>query len=66
MNTRHRPIVLLACAILLPGCSVAGFTQTEHVSLDDGYRATQSAMTDLQFTVRDKSKDALQATVTAA
>ena len=56
---------LLTCGALLPGCTT-GFTQTEQVTLDAGYQATQAAMTDLQFTVRDKAKDALQAQVTAA
>jgi hypothetical protein len=66
MNTLPRPLALLACALLLPGCAATGFTQTEQVDLDTGYQATRAAMKDLRFSVRDQAKDALGATVTAA
>src|SRR5437667_9596081 len=61
---RARAIALLAGVSVVAGCS-GGFKQTEQVGLDRGYEATQAAMTDLQFTVTERAKDALQARVVA-
>ncbi len=58
-------IALVSGAALLAGCSTVSFKQTESVGVDQAYDATQAAMTDLQFTVKDKAKDALQARVVA-
>ena len=40
-------------------------TDTEEAPLDKAYAATQAAMKDLEFTVREQSKDSLQARIVA-
>src|ERR1044071_593325 len=55
---------LVAGALLAQGCSMS-FKQTEQITLDDGYKATQAALGDLQFSIKDQGKDALQAHVDA-
>jgi hypothetical protein len=64
MINRSRIGVLAAAVAVAQGCS-STFTQTEHVTLDNGFRATQAAMADLEFSVKEQSKDALQARIVA-
>jgi len=64
-RTLSRIVTPALLAGVLSGCAMMSYTQTEQVSLDDGYRATQAAMGDLEFTIKDKAKDALQARVEA-
>lgn len=59
-----RIAVVAACIALAQGCSTS-FTQTEHVTLDNGFLATQATMADLEFSVKEQSKDALRARIVA-
>ena len=62
----NRAPALVAGAFILGGCSSTfSLKQTEQVGVDRAYDATQAAMKDLQFTIKDQAKDALQARVTA-
>ena len=66
MTTWTRIGVAAVAAAVLGGCSsVSSFKQTENVAVDRAFEATQAAMADLQFTIKEKAKDALQARVVA-